>query len=175
MTVSYDIVPHTGAADIRFGMDRSEVHAVSGLPLLSFDRGSERNTPPRTEKYERFFVEYSSAGRCVSIEFFEGDVRLMGRSLLRKPYAEVLAWLASLDGRLLCDDSGCTSLSLGLGVYAPVAALARPGARNLGGEQSVSETVIAFGRGYYDSLLEKYPSALGEPYATWIEGGQANG
>ena len=166
-TATYNVEPYQGAAGVKFGMTRCDVAKAIGGPEGTFHRGGEERDPGGTDQYSDFFVSYDADGACEAIEFFGGEVRCEGILLFPNPYADALEKLQEAGVDLLCNGDGCTSLALGVGVYAPFARDIL-GGEEADGDVPLVESVIAFRKGYYDDLVEAYPGILGVPVEEWL-------
>ncbi len=140
--MKFRIVPYVGAEPILFGMTSEQVERAMGVKARKFKKSSD--SVMLTDAFDCCHVYYNPMGMCEAIEFFEpADLVLNDVTLIGKPYQEIEDFFKKADESIMVDDCGLTSNSFGIGVYAPFA-LSEP-------DEPV-EGVIAFVKGYYDSI-----------------------
>lgn len=145
----YDIVPNIGVGPIKFGMTREEVRAAIGADATPFRRAVINTMEQPLQDSFRdlgIFVEYNPLGKCVAVEFGgPAAPSFQGETFLGQPYSRVREWFRTKDSAVEEDDSGLTSLALGIGIYTPNAR-ANP--------DRLVEGVIAFKDGYYEGVTD---------------------
>ena len=140
--MNFEIVSHEALGPIHFGMSRDEVQRSVGAAVKLFRKTPVGNLVDAfNEEGIHVYYDAEDKDKCEAIEVASpANPLLLGRGLVGRPFAEVLEWLRTLDADLAVDESGLTSLALGVGVFAPFAAKA---------PFEPVEAVIAFKRGYY--------------------------
>ena len=85
---------------------------------------------------------YAPPGRVEAIEIASpGEASFEGRPMIGQSFSEVANWLRAVDPDLEIDESGLTSLRLGLALCAPSHAK---------DDRATVESVLVFADGYYD-------------------------
>jgi hypothetical protein len=141
--MEFEITPYVGVGPIALGMTRSEVRRRLEAPVEPFMKSQTGAAPTDAFDTLGIHAHYDSDERCEAVEFGRLLTRptFRGQQLLGQPFAEIHAWLQTIDPDVDSDSSGLTSLTFGFGLYAPSA---------LDDPQSPIEGVIVFKRGYYD-------------------------
>ena len=136
-----DIKPLVGVGPLRFGMSVDEVRAMLGVHYVSFKKTPLSEFPCDHFEDSSTFAYYDKNGKLEALEFYEGaNPVLNGYSFMGGLASEAKLRLDESGGTLEIDSDSITSLSLGVGVYAP------------DWEQDASQTVegvIVFKEGYY--------------------------
>ncbi len=138
---SLEIKSYQGVSDIQLGTEISQIHEALGNPDSSFYKSETSKYP--TDAYDRLgiYVFYRSPGVCAAIELCEpAEPTFQSQKLLGRPFDEVKKFFQSIDPNLKLDDTGFTSYTFGIGVYAPFV---------LDDPSDPVESVIIFERGYY--------------------------
>jgi len=139
--MTFEILPHEGVGDIRFGHSPEEVHNVLKTPHRSFKRTPASSYPSDYFENLQLFVYYGVSG-AEAIELASPAAALFQNvDLLRLSFAELTTLLSKVDTSLVIEGDGCTSKHLGIGAYAPQA---------LSDPEAKPESVIIFAKGYYD-------------------------
>ncbi|MBP1858525.1 hypothetical protein [Rhizobium herbae] len=141
--MNFEIRIYDGVGPIRFGMTPNEVRTTLGVEFKSFRRTTEETHPCDYFTGLQCFVYYDDTnGRVEAVEFAEpAEPTLIGINMLRLGFADLLRQIKELDPEVIVESDGFTSLSLGVGGWAPSAEE----------EPTVPcESVIVFVRGYYD-------------------------
>lgn len=137
----YEVIPHEGVGDIRFGMSKEEVREL--FPDRT-PKDYKQNVYSRgdTDLYESLgiMIHYDTEGRCAAVEF-GGSVKPMyqGSSPLGMTKELVEAWFESHDDDSQIDPPDITSEKLSLSAYV----------------EEKAESIMVFRDGYYDSEEEE--------------------
>jgi len=145
--MDYPIEPYIRAGPIRLGMTIVEVRAAVDGDVHPF-----RKAPTdawETDAFDSlgFHVSYKAPGVSETVEFWgETMPTWEGRPLLRRPFREVHDLLQAADPALQVENTGLTSLALGIAIY--VESLVDSETITQDWEQD-TEGVLVFERGYY--------------------------
>jgi hypothetical protein len=146
--VEYPIEPYVGVGPIRLGMTVHEVRAAVGGEVHTFRKGPKETRDTDAFEAPGIHVYYKDPGVCEFIEFGgEAVPTWEGHPLLRRPFREVHDLLRAADPALQVEDTGLTSLALGIAIYAESLVDWETDAQDW--EQD-TEGVSVFERGYYD-------------------------
>lgn len=138
-----EILPMTGAGNIRFGMHPDDVRSILGNNYESFKRTTESMFPCDFFKDLGVFVYYTAEAAVEAVEFVLPAAPLLdGINLLVIPYSEFRDRLLVVDPKLEVNENSITSYMLCVGAYCPDA--------DEEPELPV-ESIIVFAKGYFDS------------------------
>jgi hypothetical protein len=136
------ISPNVGVGPIRFGMTIEQVRAAIPYFPRSLKKTSVSAYPTDIFRDIGVHVFYKAPGLCEAVEM--GGVAaptFQEKTIIRRPFHEVLAWIRSVDPDVQVSNSGLKSFKFGISLYAP------------GVGEDASEPVqgvMVFERGYYD-------------------------
>ena len=140
--MDFEIHEHEGAGPIRFEMTIAEVRRILSVPVSSFMKTATSAVPTDAFDSLGMHVHYASSGVCHAIEMATpARATFRGQKLIGRSFGELRQLFESWDNRVTIDETGLTSFSLGIGLYAPSAAKA---------PHSPVEGVIVFAKDYYD-------------------------
>lgn len=145
--MDYPIEPYIRVGPIRLGMTVVEVRAAVDGDVHPF-----RKAPTdawETDAFDSlgFHVSYKAPGVCATVEFGgETMPTWEGHPLLRRPFRDVHDVLQAADPALQVEDTGLTSLALGIAIY--IESLVDWETNTQNWEQD-TEGVLVFERGYY--------------------------
>lgn len=118
--MKFDITPFVGAGPVQFGMTRHAVRQALGAPVEEFMKTPDSQTPTDDFMGLNLHVYYDNQLCCCGIEFFpHARATLHSKSIVGRPFSEVMQWLTKLDPSAVLDDSTVTSSLFGLSLYAP--------------------------------------------------------
>lgn len=138
--MEFKVVPYKSVGAIKFGMKSNDISNIIGRIPEHFRR--DYKSKNFDDKYDGFYVYYDENGKCVAIEFYApSKVIYNSINILESSYNELNTFFSEIDTELECTKAGFTSYKLGLGVYAPFAAV---------NPEYNPESVIVFQEGYYD-------------------------
>jgi hypothetical protein len=141
--VTWEVRSYDGVGPLQLGVDASAVAGAIGPATRHID-GDEADEGS-TDLYAALgvLVRYDADGRVEAIELAGPVVPVVaGRLLLGSSFRDLADWFAERDPDLIVLGDGLTSLTLGVGLYAP-SAREDP--------DLAPEGVIVFPRGYYDT------------------------
>ncbi len=147
--IDFEVDPNRSAGPLRFGMTAAQVRAQLG----SQAGAGEPSTPRDTFGDLGIRVHYGPHDLAEAFEFRgPASPTFQGRPLLRQRFADLEAWLLSIDPGLKLEHSGLTSLRFGIRLYAA-------SARKSPSFPVESVTVFApeYGRRYIASILPPPP------------------
>jgi hypothetical protein len=127
-------------------MSPSEVRAAVGTTYRSIARAGRL-----TDQYLGIglLVHYGSTETTEAIEVSSlSAAHFSGRRPIGEPFDSAVGWLRELDSSVAEETAGCTSTSIGIGLYAPYASKDR---------SAPVEGLIVLKRGYYEGLGTKAP------------------
>lgn len=129
-----EIEPYERAGNIKFGSERETVRKDNGN-FKEFRKS--RFSKNSTDDFSSFHVFYSEDDRVEAVEFFrESNLYFHDIQLFSQSYGDLKTRLNALDSNITEDESGIIYKTLGFSVYSP------------DGEQV--ESILVFGKGYYD-------------------------
>lgn len=100
-------------------------------------------------KESGFKIEYDEEERSAFIEVDDRfNPTLEGIKIFEISLSEILQWFQTRDQKIYQDDSGITSLEVGVSIHAPTSEGEK-------GSQQKPQLVSIFCQGYYDELIEQ--------------------
>lgn len=133
--------PNEGAGLVSFGMTHDEVCALFADEM---PRQKQADTAFPSDYFARhgIIVHYDDDGVVEAVELGQAAAPMfLDRSIVGKPFDEIVKWLRVHDPRVEVDDAGVTSYRFGVGMYAPHASKS---------PAEPVEGLIVFRPGYYD-------------------------
>ena len=136
------IRPYESIGSVKFGMTVEEVRAILGGRFQYFMKSPSSAMPTDAFEEKGIHVYYKEPGLCEAVEVTSpASPVFKGRPLIGRPFDELRNWFEEMDEEIMVDESGLTSLALGIGLYSPYAS---------DSPQEPVEAVIVFEKGYYD-------------------------
>jgi len=141
MSLVLTIDSHQGVGKLKYGMTAAEVRATVATAYEPFERTKNGRASDHFSS-DGIFAYYNDTGLLNALEFHApANVKLLGNILFECSFQQLLYLLSQNDNNIEIDDTGLTSLELGLGCYAP-------GHREA--PNDLIEGIITFEKGYYD-------------------------
>lgn len=138
-----EIRSHVGIGPLRFGMLVDEIRRNVPFLAETFVKGPDSTHPTDAFDELGIHVYYRADGRCVAIEVgAPGSPTLFGKKIIGAPFKVVEHVVRGLDAEVEVDESGLTSLALGVAIYCPA---------HKDNDVLPVEGVLVFERGYYDT------------------------
>lgn len=138
-----EINPHIGVGPITFGMTDEQVRATLKCEYREFKRTPISKTVTDSFQSLGMFICYDIERKCNAIEMARPAQPYYGNCApLSGSFTQASELIKILDSEVVCDSSGLTSFTLGIGLNAPGCC------KN---SSSPVESVIVFQRGYYAS------------------------
>ena len=118
--MKFNLRPLQGVGPIDFGMQRDVVRATLASNFREFQKFSDASVPLDDFTALNVHVYYDETYACNGMELWPGaDFEVDGRSVLRRPFSEVIAWLRRLDPAVVVRDPLVLSHFVGLSLYVP--------------------------------------------------------
>ena len=118
--MKFNLRPLQGVGQINFGMSRDAVRAILTSKFREFHKPADAKIPLDDFTSLDLHVYYDEKFNCNGMEFWPGSsFEVDGRPVLRRPFAEVIAWLRQLDPATIVRSPLVLSHSLGLSLYVP--------------------------------------------------------
>jgi hypothetical protein len=146
--MDYTIYPYEGVGPIRLGMTQQEIRTILGEPEETVKKVPSSEYP--LDYYVQLGIQvfYKKPWVCDSIEMVNNaKPTFQGQSFFDRPYSDLKRWFRQIDNSVEIENSGLTSYTFGIALYAPHDEEIEP-------TKSVT-TVFVFERGLYDGFEEK--------------------